>query len=279
MRISPFTPLFHASRKTDGIASDYVQTFAPTDLLLIEILCSPDEIPPSVELRDALTGKLIDDVGMSSWKINNSEKLYFAQMSFNPGYYQIVIDGMDEFEPFRVTNDPNILRNTTLIQYSMKDNKRRDDAVFFIDGMQYFFDFRVPGGFKDSGWSFGAESDQFVRPDSDIVQLYGMESTARTFTLGTSMGVPVRFAELLNRLLVCSHVYFDGVKYVRKESSVPEMQQPLEGVNSFVFTQALQQALHLNPLVEQVNHAIIRRVNSDTFRITDNNDIRLIDNL
>ena len=37
-----------------------------------------------------------------------------------------------------ITNDPAELAKTTLIQYAMKDNKQRQDAVFIIDGMRYF---------------------------------------------------------------------------------------------------------------------------------------------
>ena len=40
---------------------------------------------------------------------------------------------------FKVTDDECELSETSLIQYSMKDNKQRLDAVWWIDGMQYFF--------------------------------------------------------------------------------------------------------------------------------------------
>jgi len=158
----------------------------------------------------------------------------------------------------------------------MKNNRQRNDAVFFIDKMQYFFDWRVHGGFKDSNWTFGVESDQFVTAHSDISQLFGLESTQKKFTLGGSMGVPVWFGEMLNRVLVCSHVYFDGVKYTRKESNTPEMNVQLEGVNSFVFTQMLQQSVNLDPVIEERNHLIMRRVNNTDYRQLSNNNNRKV---
>ena len=38
MILSPFTPLFFPSAKADGIESAYIQTFAPADKILIELL-------------------------------------------------------------------------------------------------------------------------------------------------------------------------------------------------------------------------------------------------
>ena len=38
MILSPFTPLFFPSAKADGIESAYIQTFAPTDKILIELI-------------------------------------------------------------------------------------------------------------------------------------------------------------------------------------------------------------------------------------------------
>lgn len=140
--------------------------------------------------------------------------------------------------------------------------------MFFIDGMQYFFDFRVPGGFKDSSWTFAVENEQFVTPFGDISQLFGLATTQKKFTLGSSIGVPVHFAEKLNLILTCSHVYFDGIKYSRKEANVPEMTVQLDGVNSFVFTQMLQQSVNLDPVIEQNNHVAMRRVDSTNYRST-----------
>ena len=40
----------------------------------------------------------------------------------------------------------------------------------------------------------------------------------------------------------------------------------LEGVNSFVFTQTLQQSVNLDPVIESSNHLCMRRVNGEDYR-------------
>lgn len=275
MIISPFTPLFFLNRKTDGKDSDYIQTFATKDRILLQLIGEKD-YTPVVTVINACDGSLVYSPVLSTWDINSETRLYFVEISLSPGCYSVYIPAFGYCEPFKVSSDERELSETTLIQYSMQSNRQRNDAVFFIDGMQYFFDFRVPGGFKDSNWSFGVESEQFVTQQSDIVQLYGLESTQKRFTLGNSQGVPVWFGEMLNRLLVCSHVYFDGVKYCRKESNVPELTVVQEGVNSFVFNQMLQQSVNLDPVVESINQACLRRVDDNDFRLVTTRINRLI---
>jgi len=220
--------------------------------------------------------KLMYQVKWNEWTINEDVQLLFSSFTLPPGYYSVFITGFGVSEIFRVTDNDTVLSETTLIQYSMKNNRQRNDAVFFIDGMQYFFDFRVHGGFKDSGWSFSCESEQFVTQSADVSQLYSLESTQKRFTLGSSMGVPVWFGEMLNRILSCSHVYFDGLKYCRKESNTPELAVQLEGVDSFVFTQTLQRSVNLDPIIEHNNQMALRRHDDNRYRAVSTNINRII---
>mgnify|MGYP000083280130 CR=1 FL=1 len=275
MIVSPFTPLFFIKRKADGIDSEYIQTFATTDQILLQLIGKRIATVVAQVISEP-DGAVLYQIQFNRWDINEDVALRFTTISLSPGYYSVSIMGVGRSEVFRVTDDPLILDKTTLIQYSMNNNRQRQDAVFFIDGMQYFFDFRVPGGFKDSSWTFGVESEQFVTPYADISQLFGLESTQKRFTLGGSMGVPVWFGEMLNRILICSHVYFDGIKYSRKEANVPELTVQLEGVNSFVFNQTLQQSTNLDPVIEQRNHAAMRRVDDTNYRATSSSINRLI---
>ena len=158
----------------------------------------------------------------------------------------------------------------------MTNNRQRKDAVFFIDGMQRFFDFRVPGGFKDSNWSFGVESEQFTTAESDIVQLYGLESTQKKFTLGLSDGCPIWFGALLNRLLTCTYVYFDGQRYARKDAAVPATTSLLDGLNSFVFSIQVQKVANIDPTLTMQHQAILRRVIDENYRLVTENINRLI---
>ncbi|WP_229087936.1 hypothetical protein [Bacteroides congonensis] len=277
MIISPFTPLFF-SPSTDkfGAKSKYVQLFARTDRIFIELISSPEEQEPVVYINNLLNDASTPII-LSSWQMNDDKIIYFYNISLlSCGYYNVVVNGKTS-EIFKITDDEHELSETTLIQYSMKDNKQRLDAVWWIDGMQYFFDFRVPGGFKDNGWTFGVDNEQFVTSDEDIVELFSHEYTTVLFTLGNGMGCPVWFAELLNRILCCNYVYFDEVRYARKESNVPELNQQIEGLKSFVFNQMLQKVRTMNPVLEWNNQVSMRRIQNDIYRITsDSGELRSI---
>lgn len=275
MLISPFTPLFFIDRKSDGIKSKYTQVFSPSDQILLEVICDSDEETGDWVLYAEPGHILLDYIDYTYWSLNDDIDLRFAVLSPSPGLYSVEIDGKTS-KIFRVTDDRLILDNTTLIQYSMKDNRQRNDGVFFINGMQRFFDFRVPGGFKDSNWSFAVESEQFVTPSADIVQLYGLDSTQKKFTLGNSEGCPVWFAELLNRILCCTYVYFDGERYARKDASAPETTVLLEGVNSFVFTQNLQKVINIDPVLTLRHQSLMRRIDNTNYRLATTNINRLI---
>lgn len=275
MILSPFTPLCFSNHKRDGIDSTYIQTFAPTDEILIQLI-GPMNWTGTAHVYTEPGHKSLYQINWSAWQVNEQTYLRFTTISLSPGYYSIGISGFGTSNIFRVTDNPLILEKTTLIQYSMNNNRQRKDALFFIDGMQRFFDFRVPGGFKDSNWTFAVDGEQFVTDESDIVQLYGLDSTQKKFTLGNSEGCPVWFAELLNRLLCCSYVYFDGERYARKDTSAPETTVLIDGVNSFVFTQNLQRVVNIDPILTFQHQALMRRVDTTDYRLAKTNINRII---
>lgn len=264
--ISQFTPLFF-SPSTDafGAKSKYMQVFARKDRIFIEVIAEDDDQIPKILIHDLIKNTTIPIV-LSTWKMNSTKVIYFYTISLlQCGYYRIEINEKIS-ETFKITDDERELSETTLIQYSMKDNKQRLDTVWWIDGMQYFFDFRVPGGFKDNGWGFGVDNEQFITHEEDIIELYSHEYTTKIFTLGNSIGCPIWFAELLNRILCCNYIYFDGIRYARKESNVPELNQQIEGLKSFVFNQMLQKVETINPKLEMTNQVNIRRSVDNSYR-------------
>ena len=268
MIISPFTPLhFGEANASDGLSSRYVQVFAPTDQILIEVIGVVDDVSPDCALLDAHTGNRIGNVSWQTWEMNSEKKLFFATLQgLTVGHYKIRI--YDYFksslnvtcDEFRVTDDAATLAKTTLIQYRFKDNKQREDVVSIIDYMPYFFDFRVPGGFKDSGWQFGVSNEQFTTQREDVVELFANDYTMKTFTLGGALGVPVWCAEMFNRLLTCSYVYFNGDRYTRNDTETPQINVLVDGMDSFVFTQLLRKAQVLDATIETANQIAIRRV-------------------
>lgn len=263
--VSSFTPLFFKpTSDLFGVGSKYMQIFAPTDQILVEII--------AVSEYRTITGKIVDlanngekEIVWDVWGMNDTTTLYFNVITDLPsGVYCLDVNGLLS-DPFRVTDDERELAETTLIQYSMRDNRQRKDGVFWIADKQYFFDFRVPGGFKDTDWIFGVNNEQFVTSDEDIVDLFSTETTQKTFTLGNLIGCPIWYAELLNRILSCSYVYFEGERYVRKDGSVPELTQEVENLKSYVFKLLLQEVKYVDK-IESDNLIKIRRVESDRYR-------------
>lgn len=254
-KISPYTPLFFNPSSDLGLKSRYIQIFSPDDHILLQILASDGEDFPYVYLLDELCYTRIQ-IEMLKWVINDDNILYFKEITgLNEGIYSVEIDGKKS-EPFRISRD---ISNTVLIQTSNSANKLRTDTFFFIDGMQYFFDFRIPGGFKDDDWTFGVDNEQYTTADNDVLDIFSMNYTLKAITIGSSLGCPVWFAERINLLLCSTYFYVDGIRYVRAESSVPEMNVLIEGLRSYVFKQSLRQVCCLDPVLEERNQILLRR--------------------
>lgn len=267
--VSPFTPLFFSpSSDVSGCKSRYTQVFAPTDQILIEVIVRAES--------RAITGKIISvcdnsemDIEWNVWSMNDSDKLYYYVITgLEDGYYMVNVNDSNS-EPFRITSDESVLKNTTLIQYSSKDNKDRQDVIFWVSEQQMFFDWRVHGGFKDSNWSFGVENEQFTNSENDLSEIYSRHYTMKTFTLGGNIGCPIWYGEHLNRILSCTYVYFNGKRYIRSESNVPEINQVIDDVRSYVFNQILREIQFVD-YTESENMLKIRRVQDNNMRQYDN---------
>ena len=278
MKLSPFTPLnFAESNASDGLHSRYTQVFAPTDQIMIQVVADAEDTAPTGTLYDACTDEVVDTITWNEWEINEDTVIYFHVFcGLSDRFYKLTIEDKTS-DVFRVTSDTGILSRTTLLQYANKDNKQRDDVAFVIDGVRYFFDFRVPGGFKDSGWEFGVENEQFTTQYQDVVELYASDYITKTFTMGNSIGVPVWFGALLNRLLTCQFVYINAERYVRDGSGVPNMESLIEGLDSFVFTQQLRKTVRIDADFDDENQVAIRRVDEDYNRIDDDTNIRILE--
>lgn len=263
--VSPFTPIFFKpSTDLYGASSRYMQVFAPSDEVMIQVIARSES--------RTVTGKVVNlatnqqtVIDWQVWSMNQTDKIYYHVLTGLPeGCYSIDINGIAS-EPFRVTANASELLHTTLIQYSMKDNRQRQDAVFWISDTQYFFDWRAPGGFMDDNWVFGVNNEQFTTYDNNLSEIYALETTQKTFTLGNAQGCPVWFGELLNRILCCTYVYFEGERFIRADANVPEMNQTVEGCKSYIFKQILQD-IKVVDYTESDNLMKIRRVDDSSFR-------------
>lgn len=239
IKISPFTPLFFSpSSDKFGAESRYIQLFAPTDNIFIEVITTT-EYKMNGLLKNHVDGTS-REIEFQSFSLKDDSTVFHSTITgLAPGYYSISV-GDQECNVFKVTDDEHELDKTTLIRYSMRSNKQRNDCIFWNGEEQFYFEFRAPGGFKDDDWTFAVNNEQFEISNGNIVELFAVESTQKKFTLGNAEGCPVWFAEHLNRILCCSNVYFNGVRFVRKGNSVPEMTQEIVSLKSYIFKVSLQ---------------------------------------
>lgn len=239
LKISPFTPLFFSpSSDKFGAESRYIQLFAPTDNIFIEVITTTE-----YKMNGLLKNHVDDtsrEIEFQSFSLKDGSTVFHSTITgLASGYYSISV-GDQECNVFKVTDDEHELDKTTLIRYSMRSNKQRNDCIFWNGEEQFYFEFRAPGGFKDDDWTFAVNNEQFEISNGNIVELFAVESTQKKFTLGNAEGCPVWFAEHLNRILCCSNVYFNGVRFVRKGNSVPEMTQEIVSLKSYIFKVSLQ---------------------------------------
>lgn len=239
IKISPFTPLFFSpSSDKFGAESRYIQLFAPTDNIFIEVITTTE-----YKMNGLLKNHVDDtsrEIEFQSFSLKDGSTVFHSTITgLASGYYSISV-GDQECNVFKVTDDEHELDKTTLIRYSMRSNKQRNDCIFWNGEEQFYFEFRAPGGFKDDDWTFAVNNEQFEISNGNIVELFAVESTQKKFTLGNAEGCPVWFAEHLNRILCCSNVYFNGVRFVRKGNSVPEMTKEIVSLKSYIFKVSLQ---------------------------------------
>ena len=253
MIICPFNPLFFV-RRSGRMPQQriFAQIFAATDDIYIQVFRGPDEPSVTGTVIDAGTLATVLAIQWSVKPLTSEMVLQHHTITGLPaGCYRLKLN--DEVsEPFVITSDESELKDTVLIKYSPASNRVRSDVLPIIDNQRKFFSIRMPGGFKDNGYSFSVDNEQFVTQYSDIVELYSRDSTQVRLTVGYSDGVPIWFGQMLNRLLTCKYVFIDGVRFARFESSVPEKEQVLDNSDRFVFSQTLQEILYLQPKIEDV---------------------------
>ena len=148
IKISPFTPLFFSpSSDKFGAESKYIQLFSPEDNILIQVLTTA-EYKMDGHLKNHVDGS-IQDIEFQSFSLKDATTVFYSTITgLAPGYYSVTV-GEQECDVFKVTNDEKELSKTTLIRYSMRSNKQRNDCVFWNGEEQFYFEFRAPGGFKD----------------------------------------------------------------------------------------------------------------------------------
>lgn len=193
-----------------------MRTFAKSDCIVLEVFHSSEEELPDLDLYDGKTGNRVGTLAMKEYKVNQETRMgYMEKSGFSEGHYYLRM-GEYESECVQIVPDDRI-DGTVLLQYSNRDNRQRADVITRLFGDIRYFTLRIPGGFKDSGWAFSVDNEQFLDQEYDPIELSSLDYTDKALTIGTSSGVDPMTAELVNRVLTCPLVYVDGTRYARRE--------------------------------------------------------------
>lgn len=251
-RISDLCPIsFNPQKYKFARETDYIQRFYSTDTLLVQIFIGTDE-----KFKATLNSSYgVVDLLFTEVSINDKERAFYCSLTgLSDGVYTIKFDigsAVLESEPFAFCSSYSVLEETSLIRYSHNSNSSIFDTIFFDGDKQLFYEFRVEAGFKPSGTSFKVAVEQFRNQYQHIIELYSVPYKSETLTVGDSFGVPVWVGELLNRIFSTKLVTINGKRYVRSESSVPEMTAIMEGEQMFNMTMTLERIdTDVNEVVE-----------------------------
>ncbi|RGM23957.1 hypothetical protein DXC20_16870 [Bacteroides sp. OM08-17BH] len=217
---------------------DYIQRFHTSDRIHIQVFANASE-EVSVNLNNLADGTSTP-VTLSTYSQNDNVQMYYAILrELKDSVYTISVNGMLS-EPFMVCSSDTLLDETLLVRYSHKSNNSPFDNIFWIDDAQQVFNFRMEAGFKPNGYSPQVSNEQYRNQMQEIEELYSIPYDIYNLTIGNSSGVPYWYAKLINRILCLSLVEIDGTKYVRSESSVPEMTQVIEDSQLFQISVSLE---------------------------------------
>ena len=231
VKIGDVCPLFFNTLKYPfGVSGNYVQRFHSSDLINIQVIANDGE-----SVTGTLNNKVSDissPLSFLTYDHNSDIRLYYTTISMLvDSVYTVTINGIGESEPFCICSSDLIFDETSLFEYSHKDNNSPFDNIFWIGNVQQFFRFRLEAGFKPNGFMPQVENEQYRNQHQEIVELYSMPYEKWTLTVGNAEGVPYYTLGLINRILCLSSVDIGGKKYVRSDNSVFEITQILEDGN------------------------------------------------
>lgn len=258
MRFSPFNPIrFFGDADNTVCGKDFVQVFCQSDMIMFEAIHGNDEEIGDICIYDGDTDKLLGNLKWKRYKVNDTGICSVCEVTgLSKGNYYFKYGDLVS-NPVRILADSKS-EGTVLIQYACKDNTSRTDVVSkFFSALRYF-ELRLQGGFKESGWMFKVESEQFTTQRCDIVENDALDYTDKVLTIGTSAGVPVWIADIVNLIFTCPFVFVDGTRYTRSGDSAPDAVSASDNPEN-VYTILLREAHYINAEIEKAIRLTLRR--------------------
>lgn len=232
--IGDVCPLFFNTLKYEyANEGSFRQCFDLSDGILLQVFCDEGETPAAY-LNDKIYSSS-SSISLKTHSVNDKVVMYYTYIYPSEGVYTITIDGKEsnEFEVCETSCG-------ALIEYTHKDNNTPFDNIFWVGEANLTFKLRIPGGFKPSGVSIEVDNEQFLNQYQEIVELYSIPYTTRTFSMGDVNGLPYYIAELMNRILCLSDVKINGESYVREGNSKPEKVETIGKKELFMWSVTLR---------------------------------------
>lgn len=276
IKIGDICPLFFNPIKNEFQQDiDYIQRFHSDDNILVQVLSDSEGDAVSFYLHDLVSGRL-SVVEHSTFQVNSTTILHQTQLSgLRDSVYSLSVreetsGTFYESEPFTVCSDSLLLKETCLIQYSNEDNNSSFDNIFWIDGVQQVFEFRVEGGFKPEGVSPKVDNEQFRNQYQEIVELYSVPYNTYTLTCGNASGISYWIVLFINDILSLSYFIVGKERYVRSGNSVPEKTQISEDGQMFNMTILLEKSTNDYFMVSPKSMQVSAEASSCVARIRSN---------
>lgn len=232
--IGDVCPLFFDTLKYEfANEGSFRQCFDTSDGILLQLFCDRGETP-SAFLCDKIKFSK-EEIDFKTYQVNDYVVMHYTYIYPAEGVYSVIVEGK-ESEDFEVCDNAK----GVLIEYTHKDNNSVFDNIFWNGSAQFTFKMRVMGGFKPSGVNLEVDNEQFTNQRQEIVELYSVPYTTRTFYMGDVNGVPYYVAELLNKILCLSDVKIGGVNYVREGNAKPEKTETIGKKELFMWSMLLR---------------------------------------
>lgn len=239
--ISPLNPI-NFTHKTDENSGElqrsYVQQFIAGDVIKLQVVGKKNIFVNFVIGGLAVRANVIngDDYNIYWHKLNTN--------SYNKNELldvRIVVVDNGVTEVYYSTNYIEIVEecdSLKLVEYGNSSNITAFNT-YFGDGFP--FSLRVPVGFKSTSIKNRIENETFRNQNQELKMLYSAPYTTKTMIIGDGLGVPTWMGTLFNSIFCLSDVTIDGVKYVRSDDSVPEMQGGIDGYPLHIYTMEVEQ--------------------------------------
>lgn len=250
---------------------NYIQKFHTSDNIIVQAI-SDSPTPPTTYIKSLTEPENKEFLSLATYPIGDEYCHYINLKGIEDDVWQIVLGGHKSV-PFEVCDDDSILYSTKRIRYTNTDNDTPFDNVFVMNGEQVYFDFRLECGFKSNGLQPKLDDESFRDQMQRIHHLYSSPYLVETLTFGSAFGIPAFYCSYLNNVFCLDNIAVGEKSVQRSESSVPELNQLIDGSQRYVMTMNVEVVDDHN--LEDKTDEILKAITNESgdYVITENGNV------